>query len=304
MRDPESRLEAQNSAWAAYRYLKEDKDLYMPTSCELDMLTGIIGRLPNLSSIEVTLKTCPFQEKATPELLGDIWQIPSTRLLPRVATTERFTNILTAISFNLSIVGVNTLSHDALPFEFFAQKPSLISLFSTTFQPLTTLKLAIDYSDMPNNLHFTEVFENLSFCLRSVTSLQRLDLGFEGTKKIDILPLLSSFKEEEHFFPSLTELMLKGIISTEVDLGYFLTKHKRLKILQLGGVGDKAPHQAARGGVHLKKGSFQGLFGRLRKELDLEIIRIQGDLVGMESGECWVLDLPELEEKLREYVID
>jgi hypothetical protein len=304
MREPESRLEAQTSAWGVYANLQESKDLYLPKSCETDTLTRIFSRLPNLRSIEVTLTTCPFEEEGHPELLKDIWKIPSSRLLPRVATAERFTNILMAVSSNVSIINIKNLSHDRLPFEFFAQKAILNSLLSVAFLSLTTLKLAIDYSDMRNNLHAHVAFQNLSHCLRAATSLQSLDFAFEGRKKIDISPLLSSFKEAGHSFSSLTELTLKGVVSTEVELGDFLTAQKGLKILQLGGLGIRAPHQPANGGVHLKQGSFRGLFSRLRAGLNLVELRIQGDLVGEESGERWVLDHVEFEEKLREYVID
>jgi hypothetical protein len=304
MREPESRLEAQTSAWGTYTQIKEEKERYLPTSCETNTLTTIFGRLPNLMSIEVTLTTCPFEEEGHPELLKDIWRIPSSRLLPRVATTERFTNVLTAISSNVSTIRIENLSHDRLPFEFFAQKAIVNSLLSTAFQSLTTLKLAIDYSDMPNNLHSPQAFQNLSHCLRAAASLQCLDFAFEGRKKIDISPLLSSFKEADHRFSSLVELTLKGIISTEIELGGFLTAQESLKILQLGGLGVRAPHQPSNGGLHLKEGSFRGLFGRLRTGLDLKELRIQGDLVAVESGERWVLDHVELEERLREYVID
>ncbi|KAN0104445.1 hypothetical protein V8E51_010190 [Hyaloscypha variabilis] len=304
MREPESRLEAQTSAWGTYAQLKEDKERYLPTSCEIDTLTSIFSRLPNLRSIEVTLTIFPFEEADHPELLKDIWRIPSSRLLPRVATTERFTNVLTAVASNVSIISIKSLSHDRLPFEFFAQRAIVNSLLSVAFQSLTTLKLAIDYSDMPNNLHAPQAFQNLSHCLRAATSLQSLDLAFEGRKKTDISPLLSSFKETNHMFSSLGALTLKGIISTEVELGNFLTKEKSLKILQLGGLGVRAPHQPSNGGVHLNEGSFRGLFGRLRTELALDELRVQGDLVAEESGERWVLDHVELEERLREYVID
>jgi len=304
MREPESRLEAQNSAWATYGLLKENKDRFLPTSCETDTLTGIFGRLPNLRTLKIQLTQNPFFEEGQPELLKEIWRIPSTRLLPRVATTERFTNILIAISSNLSTISIKTLSHDRLPFEFFAQKPILISLLSTSFQSLTTLKLALDYSDMPNNLHSTQAFANLCHCIRAATSLQSLLFAFEGRRKIDISPLLSSFKEQDHYFPNLGELTMQGIMTTEIDLGDFLTRQRQLRVLQLGGVGVRAPHQPANGGVHLKEGSFKGLFGRLRSELELTELRTQGDLTGLESGERWVLDQVELEEKLWEYVMD
>jgi hypothetical protein len=304
MREPESRLEAQISAWDIYAHLKESKELYLQKSCETETLRRIFCRLLNLRSIEVTLTSCPFEE-GHPELLKDIWKIPSSRLLPRVATTERFTNILTAVCSNISTIHLQSLAHDRLPFEFFAQNAIVTSLLSTTFQSLTTLKLAIDYSDMILwTLHAPKAFQNLSHFLRSATSLQRLDLAFEGRRKIDISPLLCSFKEADHTFSSLSDLTLKGIIGTEVELGDFLTAQMGLKVLQLGGLGVRAPHQPPNGGVHLKRGSFRGLFGRLRGELGLVELRIQGDLVGEESGERWVLDNVELAEKLREYVID
>jgi hypothetical protein len=55
MREPEARLEAQTSAWGIYAHLKESKELYLPKSCEPEALRRMLGRLPNLRSIEVTL---------------------------------------------------------------------------------------------------------------------------------------------------------------------------------------------------------------------------------------------------------
>ncbi len=304
MQEAESRLQSQSGAWLVYGNLRKEIEQYLPRSCELEVLTEIFGSLPNLRTIEVTLMTCPFKEENHPELLGQIWALPTTRLMPRVATTQRFTDILTALSSNLSVISVKSLSHDRLPFEFFAQKAIVISLLSTAFQSLTNLSLAIDYSDMPNNLHCSLAFQNLSQCIRAATSLKTLEVAFQGRKKIDISPLLFSLQEIDHIFPSLEELAFEGILTTETGFGDFVTKQRCLKRLQIGGEGIKPRYQQANGGVHLREGSFRGLFRRVRAEMALESFTIQGDLVGLESGERWVLNDAVDEMSLWEYVTD
>jgi hypothetical protein len=304
MRDPESRALAQDAAWSSYAWLKSLKEQHLPTSCDVDVLTKIFTSLPNLRSISVSLAICPFDEEEGPELLREIWRIPSTRLLPRVATTERFTNILCAVASSTSINSVKSLSHDRLPFEFFAQKPIIISLISTAFQTLTFLSLVLDYSDMPNNLHSSQAFQNLSHCLRSASSLRALSLSFQSRKKIDVNSLFLSFKNPDFVLGNLEEVKFEGINSTEIQLGDFLARHVGLRIVQLGGVGVKAPHQPANGGVHLREGSFGGLFARLRESIGGARLQVQGDLVGLASGERWVLDAVEDVERLDQYVID
>ncbi|KAF4619060.1 hypothetical protein G7Y89_g14785 [Cudoniella acicularis] len=304
MQEPDDRLEAQSSTWASYAELRELKDQYLPEFFDFDRLVKIFSGLSNLESLEVTLMTCPFQEETHPYLLKDIWGIPSTRLLPRVATTERFTILLTALASNISIISLKSVSHDRLPFEFFAQRLILIEQFSLVFRSLTSLKLTIDYSDMPNNLHYAKGFHNLFQCLSSPTSLRNLELAFLGRKKLDVSPLFSSFQEHGYAFPALQDLKLKGIATTEEELCYFLKRQKTLKRLQLGGSGLRARHQTANGGVHLSKGSFRAVFESVNKELSLESFMVQGDLIGLESGERWILDKVDAQENLKEYVTD
>ena len=303
MRDSESRLQAQEEAWSTYNKLKLLKEEYLPQNCDQYLLTQAFRRLPNLRHITVSLTNCPFEESTCPELLSQIWGIPSTRLLPRVATTERFTSILTALSSS-PIASLKTLSHDRLPFEFFAQKPLLISLLSTTFNALTSLSLTLDYSDMPNNLHSLQAFQNLSHCLRCATELKTLNLSFQGRKKITISPLLSSFSNHAFSFRYLESLKLEGVMSSGTELGNFIISQKALKRLQIGGEGLRARHQPPNGGVHLQGGSFKELFTRLKSEMRLERLDVMGDLVGLESGERWVLDNLVEEMNLREFVTD
>jgi hypothetical protein len=66
----------------------------------------------------------------------------------------------------------------------------------------------------------------------------------------------------------------------------------------------RARHQPPNGGVHLQEGSFKELFTRLKSEMRLERLDVMGDLVGLESGERWVLDNLVEEMNLREFVTD
>ena len=51
------------------------------------------------------------------------------------------------------------------------------------------------------------------------------------------------------------------------------------------------------------KGAFRGLFERI-KEMRLESFKLQGDLIGLESGERWVLDIVVDGDDIWEYVMD
>lgn len=314
MQDSDIRMDMQTSVSSTYANLRAQKERYLPGSCDKDALEEAFNFLPNLKRIEVSLMTCPFQDDDHPEMLKEIWGIPSTRLMPRVATTERFTSLVSAIGSSLETITIESLSHDRLPFEFFAQRPNLISHMAGAFNSLTNLSLAIDYSDMPNNLHHTKAFQNLSKCMRSATHLQSLDLQFLGRRKIDVSDLLSSFRANDlilssngcshHVFTHLENLTLRGITSTEAELGDFIIKHKSLKALQFGGLGLKTRHQPPNGGVHLSEGSFKDLFAKIKSHLALETFKLQGDLVGVESGERWILERAEDEKDLWEFVTD
>lgn len=301
VQEPDARIEAQA---ATYADLKAQKERYLPNACDRDVLNGVFGSLPNLKNVDVSLMAFPFQEDNHPEMLKEIWSIPSTRLMPRVATTERFTNLVGALASNLSTASIKSLSHDRLPFEFFAQRSTSIWHMSGAFRSLTSLYLAIDYSDMPNNLHQSQAFHNLSLCMRSASQLQSLSLQFMARRKIDISELLFSFRVSDFEYKHLKSISLKGIWSTEQDLGTFLVKHKSLKSIQLGGLGFKTRHQAPNGGVHLGEGSFRDLLGRLKSVLTLDSLNVQGDLVGHQSGERWILENIEKEKDLWEFVTD
>jgi hypothetical protein len=303
LRDPQARAETQSTTWRDYVDLRQAIELHLQTFSSVDDLEWVFSRLPNLRSIDVSLMQCPFPEEDHPDLLKDIWRIPSTRFLPRISTVERFRCIIEAVAACVSTISIISLSHDRLPLEFFARRPMEISLVSAAFQSLTSLNLALDYSDLPNNLHAAQAFQNLSQCIRSATSLQTLALELQGRKKIDIAPLLSSFREHDNVLTNLKKFSLKGALATEPDLGGFLTNLKALKKLQLGGEGVKAPHQPANGGVHLEKGTFRGLFQSI-KEMRLASFKLQGDLVGLESGERWVLDNVINGDDVWEYVMD
>ncbi|KAH8659123.1 hypothetical protein BGZ60DRAFT_117908 [Tricladium varicosporioides] len=304
MQQTDARVEAQYQFWEQYTILKSLKETYLPAYFDTDRLARILRCLNNVQDIEVTVMTCPFMDEDDPGLLRDIWNIPSTRLLPRLSTTERFTNLLVAVSSNLSVITLKSLRHDRLPFEFFSQKPMLIDQLSSVFSMLTSLNLAIDYSDMPNNLYYAKGFHNLFQFLRTPTALRALSLSFLGRKKLDISPLFSSFQEHGYSFPCLGRLTLQGISACERELGNFIVGQETLNYLQVGGAGLKNRHQPANGGILLMKGTFRTLFERIKSSLSLETFLVQGDLVGSESGERWILEESVPEEDLKEYVTD
>ena len=58
--------------------------------------------------------------------------------------------------------------------------------------------------------------------------------------------------------------------------------------------------------MHLSEGKFASLFERVGKEMELESFRLQGDLIGWESGEQWLVMENEGEievNKIGEYSI-
>jgi hypothetical protein len=299
------RAKLNEEAWKAYREHQVLKEKYLPGCCEPNLLKNILLRLPNLRSIRVSLTECPFQDpNLYPDTLRQIWATPSTRLLPRVATTERFTNILTAIVSASSVCNIQTLSHDRLPFSFFAQKHLQISFVAIAFQPLTSLSLTIDYTDLPSNLHPVPLFDNLSYCLRLAPKLRTLYLAFRGQKKISISSLLTSLQLNSFRYTELEDLTLEGIAATEKELGLFLTEQKMLKRLRLGGDGVHTWHERPNGGVHLTTGSFRDLFAKVKADLTLEKFELMGDCKGEESGEEWLLEAADDIKNLREYVLD
>jgi hypothetical protein len=301
--EPEARGPGQESTWAAYLRLKALREQYFPESCEPDRLTRIIGGLCNLDTLEIESMRFPFPGEEELDLLEQVWKIPSTRHLDRPATADRFTDIMTALSVNLEVVKLRSLSHDRLPFQFFTQQQETLDRFFPVASNLTTLSLGIDFHDS-DRIHYVKGIENISNLLGSATQLQRLSLIFYGRRKFDISPFFRHILDAEIGLDKLEYLNLQSIITTELELGNFIAALPTLQHLQLGGSGLRAPHQPANGGVHLIQGSFDGLFKRLDKEMKLDCSLVQGDLVGVESGERWVLDDVEMQTNLKEYVID
>ncbi|KAG4435657.1 hypothetical protein IFR05_008852 [Cadophora sp. M221] len=300
---PEERLTQQHVTWDAYAHFKQLTDKFLPSSCDEDALTDIFAHLPNLASLKISLMLCPFIIPNVPDLLANIWLFPSTRLFPRVATVERMSSILNAVAANSATLSINRLSHDRLPFEFFFQNQTKMAIISSAFKNLTTLTLHMDYSDLPNNTHSSTAFSNLGKCLRAAPLLQNLSLAFQGRRKVDIAPLLSSFAVDEYTILHLSTLQVQGMVTTEDDLYNFLVRHKgSLTHVTIGGEGVKVARNPPNGGVYLDSGSWKGLVERLSEELEINkangcAVFLQGDLKGLDSGEVWIFDKPvEAEE--------
>ncbi|TVY40535.1 hypothetical protein LSUB1_G002469 [Lachnellula subtilissima] len=296
MRNSEEVSEEMATAWHHYNSLKRLMELYHLNSCTIERLEPIFARLPNLQRVEISLMNCIFYKEDDPLVLKQIWSIPSTRRVPREATVDRFTNILLALQTN----AIAHLSHDRIPFEFFAQSEDVLEKVIPVFQRLTSVKLSMDLIDRPidTESNHSKAFKNLSRFLRSTTDLRALELDFHGRRKVDLEPLFSSLRRHDFVFKNLEELTLKEFTSTEFAIGEFLTKQKSLKTLHLGGAGDKPKHHPPCGGVWLDEGSFKGLFERVDREMELESFLMQGDLLGLESNESWELEEPVAWEDL------
>lgn len=296
MRNSEEVSEEMATAWHHYNYLKRLMELYHSNSCSIERLEPIFARLPHLQSVEISLMNCIFYKEDDPLVLKQIWSIPSTRRVPREATVDRFTNILLALQTN----AVTHLSHDRIPFEFFAQSEHVLEKVIPVFQRLTSVKLSMDLIDRPidTESNHSKAFKNLSRFLRSTTILRALELHFHGRRKVDLEPLFSSLRRHDFVFEHLEQLTLKEFTSTEFDIGEFLTKQKSLKRLHLGSAGDKPKHHPPCGGVWLEEGSFKGLFERVDREMELESFLMQGDLLGLGSNESWELEEPVAWEDL------
>ncbi|KAL3428392.1 hypothetical protein PVAG01_01901 [Phlyctema vagabunda] len=297
--EPEYRDQILGEAWAYLAQLKSLKEKYARTVCDEACLRSCFAGLTALKSIAVSLHKVPG---FTNSLFESVWRFPSTRSLPRVTTWERFSSLLIALC--ASQTRLESLSHDRLPFEFFAQHKITISPWSSAFANLQCLSLQIDYID-PSSIHIHQATERLACVLRSATLLRTLHLGFQGRAKFDISSLLrqlvpqlpsvdesSSLDEnirvsgddlpqdalEQPLFPFLTTLKFEGISAEEHDLGQFIIRHNTLKRLQLGGHGITAPHHASRGGITILEGSLRSLLTTFQTALKLEKFHLQGDV--------------------------
>ncbi|RFU36265.1 hypothetical protein B7463_g129, partial [Scytalidium lignicola] len=190
MRVPEDREQLRDETWSTYFKMKTQKEEFARNVCDPGLLKGAFSKLENLRSIAVTLAACPFPS----ELLQQVWRIPSSRALHRVLNTERFTSILSALASTSPILPITSISHDRLPFEFFAQGMSLLSsIIDPVFRGLKKLSLSLDYSEMPNNGHREQAFSALARCLRCASGLEVLNLSILGRAKTDISPLIRDF---------------------------------------------------------------------------------------------------------------
>jgi hypothetical protein len=158
---------------------------------------------------------------------------------------------------------------------------------------------------MPCATHAQFRFQNLAHCLRSASNLQSLSLSFTGQRKIDIERLFLTFEDSRHTFAHLQEVKFEGVRCTENVLVAFLMRHKgSLRKVQLGGVGTKAPHQKASGGVHLGEGTWRSVFKRVHEGLHLgpKCFVVQGDMVDADTK--FLLEDLKAVEELREFVSD
>lgn len=296
-RDPETRVAEAEDAWLRYSNLKFLREEYTPRICDLDILSEAFRSLPNLSTLSVSMAKFPLPSEPQLAILETIWKIPSTRLLRRDVAKVRFTTILSSLLPSVEPAKVKTLSHDRLPFEFFAQNKTLIRSMTPIFHNLTDLRFVVDYSDISNDLHRLQAFENFATCLQAATNLRNLNICFQSRRKIDITPLLKNLLANSHesksTFPQLQSLHIEGVASAFDPLANFLISlAPTLRSLEFGGEGCHGPNQLANGGIHLQDGKFVQLFAKLEEAMKDSSTRfvIKGDLVEVEGGGSWFLN--------------
>ncbi|TGO29860.1 hypothetical protein BPAE_0010g00440 [Botrytis paeoniae] len=295
--NPETRAELAEEAWFRYSSLKFLREEHSSRICDPDILSEVFRSLPNLSALSVSMANFPLPDEPALSLLASVWRVPSTRLLRRELTKERFTTILISLLRSVKVLKLRKLSHDCLPFEFFAQNKVLFESITPIFYNLTDLRLALDYSNIPNNLSFQDVFANIATCLNAATNLESFNLCFQSRRKIDITPLLedllSKSKESNSVLPPLRSLHIEGVSSRFLAMESFLVSlASTLEIIEFGGDGCHEPNRFSNGGVHLLDGKFRRLFENVERAIGDSLTRfvVRGDLVEIEGGGSWFLN--------------
>lgn len=257
-------------------------------SSQVRLLAGIFGRLPNLSRISISLMNCPFRWfPNSSELLREVWNFPSSRRMPRSATIDRLNKILTAILMNPHLC-IQSFAHDRIPLEFFLQKRPTLRCLTKVFGHLRNLSLTLSEKRHADDSETKFMLTRLAACLRAATSLRTLRLGFRcsGKKnKLCISALLNSFIEAQYSFRDLEQVWLEGMSCSFAALSGFLIAQPRLRMIWLGGVGERSPGHPPRGGVVLLDGTFWALVDRLCDVLwELELLRFMGDMAELGTG--------------------
>lgn len=297
MRNAGTHAAEAEDAWLRYSSLRVSSLEYTHLICDLKILSEAFRSLPNLSSLSVSMTNFPLPSEPVLAILERIWDIPSSRLLRRELAKERFTNILSSILPSVENMKLKNLSHDRLPFEFFAQNKRLMRSMIPIFHNLTDLRFVLDYSDTPNDLHCAKAFHNISMCLKAAANLQNLNLCFQSRRKVDITLLLKDFLLDapgsKYSFPNLRSLHMEGVSSEFHPLAHFLISlAPTLKNLEFGGEGSHGPNQLANGGIHLLDGKFVQLFKKMEEVVKDPSMRfvIKGDLVEVQGGGSWFLN--------------
>ncbi|APA05362.1 hypothetical protein SS1G_09774 [Sclerotinia sclerotiorum 1980 UF-70] len=295
-RHAETRVEAAEEAWLRYSSLKPLREEYTPWMCDPDILSEVFRSLPNLSALSISMTTFPLPDEPELALLASIWKIPSTRLLRRELTKERFTIILFSLLRNIGDLTFRSLSHDSLPFEFFGQNKALFGSMTPIFHNLTDLRLVLDYNDMPSESDTLQALENLAACIRAATNLQNLELCIQSKRKLDVTPLLERLLPisdgSKSPFP-LQRLHVEGGACKFAPLQRFLISLvPTLQVLEIGGEGRHWPNQLSNGGIHLLDGTFRDLFKNVEEAHGKSLTKfvVRGDLAEVEAGGLWFLN--------------
>lgn len=277
-------------AWTIYQEFnkKIQKNKVKKRYCNEKMLCATLPKLRRVDSIEICLARCPFDDEG----LSHIWANPSNRLLSRVATVERTTNIMRAAAS----LPLKRFYHDRLPFEFFSQgRSTLEEVFSCLSPKTECLDLRIDYSPSPDDFSDDECFRGLDLCLRSTPNLRTLKLQFSKVYPPPEVDMSVTQCLGQHTYPHLHTLELEGMIVNPHDLLAFCVRHaSTLRYLRIGRHVAEAPRATDRGGIYLLGGTLKELLTGIKDQLSLEKLQVYGDIMDDTNFDpmvenCWYI---------------
>jgi hypothetical protein len=274
LRVPEDRYEDGYNALSVCAELKKEKMAFQESYCKVDLMEAAFKNLTNLEVIRVNLTRCP----STNPLLERIWDIQSTRRIPRDEHCKKFCDILDAARH----LKLRSLSHDWLPFEFW-EKSSSRDNAAAVFKGLHTLKICLDCKSLSESSDVKSII-GFGLTLKFATQLHTLNLGFSN-----------KFKEGEtmkfadlidHFtWPTLHTFGLESANVNEEDVIAFLERHKNtLKRLRLGvhttnkgwNSGDTHYSDCS---LYFVQGTLKGLLRRIGMGMKLDKLDMKGHVI-------------------------
>jgi len=273
---PEDRTAALTDAWVRYAALeKRSRHVAAFESPEqADAVREALGRLPNLSEIEVTFTRCPYNI----DVVREVFENPSCRKIDTAQACKKLNVVISA----MRLARVSSFAVDRLPLELFRMPVDRKPWFEAAdaFARLTRLDVTLD----PTNSIFPTAklrsVHGFGLVLRQALNITHLSLAFHnyGFPRNKFLLMFDELLVDGFTFGKLTDLKLEGMGCVEEDLRDFLIRHGTLERIRLGGRGLSKSYELAMGGIRLCRGTFRSLFASISKRLPrLQRLHMEGD---------------------------